>query len=155
MASVIVDVPGYRPIGLKNLVLDFTGTLSKDGVLLDGVDSRLKELSKAIQIAVLTADTFGTAAKALNGLPVELKIIKSGKDKADYVHRVGAASVAAIGNGRNDIPMCRVAALSVAVMGPEGAASELLRSVHVVVPNICDALDLLAKPLRVRATLRD
>ena len=152
---MIVDVPGYQPISLKNLVLDFTGTLSKDGVLLDGVESRLSELSKTVHIVVLTADTFGTAAKALEGLPVELKIINSGKEKADYVERVGAASVAAIGNGRNDVPMCRVAALSVAVMGPEGVASELLRSVHIVVPNICDALDLLAMPLRVRATLRD
>jgi hypothetical protein len=46
----------------KQLVLDFTGTLSRDGVLLPGVAERLNKLAENLQLTVLTADTFGTAA---------------------------------------------------------------------------------------------
>jgi soluble P-type ATPase len=51
--------------------------------------------------------------------------------------------------------MMEVAGLSVAVVGPEGAAGALLGAADVVTRDIVDALDLLANPLRLKATLRD
>jgi soluble P-type ATPase len=68
---------------------------------------------------------------------------------------MGAGGVIAVGNGRNDVPMMKVAGLSVAVVGPEGAAGSLLAAADVVTRDIGDALDLLANPLRLKATLRD
>ena len=59
-----------------------------------------------------------------------------------------------IGNGRNDVAMFKAATLSIAVVGPEGAAAVAVRSADVVCLNIHDALDLLMNPLRLKATLR-
>lgn len=67
---------------------------------------------------------------------------------------MGAAGVAAIGNGANDAKMLETAALGIAVLGPEGLAVETLHAANVVVPHINDALDLLLKPVRLIATLR-
>jgi soluble P-type ATPase len=46
------------------------------------------------------------------------------------------------------------AALSIAVIGPEGGAGELLAAADVVVREVNHALDLLLKPIRLAATLR-
>ena len=135
--------------------MDFTGTLSRDGGLLPGVSGRLRKISRRIPVTVLTADTFGKAAESLKGLPVETRIIRNGKDKAEFVKELGAGQVVAIGNGRNDIAMTRMAAIGIAVVGPEGAAGALLRVADVVVRDIREALDLVLNPLRLRATLRD
>ncbi len=139
---------------ITKLVLDFTGTLSRDGALLPGVAERLRTLAKHVTITVMTADTFGTARQALAALPVEVVVIATGGDKARLVTALGAPTVAAIGNGTNDVPMIRRAALGIAVIGPEGAAGALVRDADIVVSNILDALDLLLHPLRVKATLR-
>jgi len=151
---VVVELPGEPPLVLKRLVLDFTGTLSKDGRLLPGVAARLRKISRRMPITVLTADTLGKAAGSLEGLSVEMRIIRNGRDKAAAIKTFGAEHVAAIGNGRNDVPALRAAGLGVAVIGPEGAAGELLGVADVVVRDIRDGLDLILSPLRLRATLR-
>ena len=140
---------------LTRLLLDFTGTLSCDGVLLPGVAERLTELGRKLHITVLTADTFGTAAKQLAGLPVELHLIQTGRDKADFMAGIDCSQTTAIGNGRNDVAMIRLAALGVAIIGPEGCAGELIVAAKLVTGNIITALDLLRNPLRLKATLRD
>jgi len=139
----------------NDLVLDYTGTLSMDGMLLPGVAERLTTLSRSIRITVLTADTFGKAERQLAGLPAQVSIIRNGTDKADFVRRLGPERVIAIGNGRNDVPMMAQAGLRIAVVGPEGAAMELLQVTDIVVTDILHALDLIANPLRVKAALRD
>jgi soluble P-type ATPase len=68
---------------------------------------------------------------------------------------LGSEKVIAIGNGRNDMPMMEIAGLAIAVIGPEGAAGEMLRIADAVVRDIHDALDLVTHPLRLKATLRD
>jgi P-type E1-E2 ATPase len=118
------------------------------------VSERLHALSKLIRITVLTADTFGTARSELAGLPVELKTISSALDKEAAVKQSGPDNVAAIGNGVNDVAMVRDAALGIAVIGPEGAAGELILVADVVVRDILDGLDLLLTPRRFKATLR-
>jgi P-type E1-E2 ATPase len=151
-------MPGPERTGsvtFHHLVLDFTGTLSLDGKLLPGVGERLCTLADHIQVHVLTADTFGTARVALEGLPVQVRIIRDGREKAELVSALEPEGVIAVGNGRNDIPMMDVAGLGVAVLGPEGAASGLLAAADVVTREITDALDLFLTPLRVKATLRD
>jgi soluble P-type ATPase len=103
----------------------------------------------------LTADTFGTAAKQLAGLPLTLHLIQTGRDKANFMAGLDCTQTAAIGNGRNDVAMIRLAALGVAVIGPEGCAGELIAAANVVTGDILAALDLLRQPLRLKATLRD
>ena len=108
-----------------------------------------------MRITVLTADTFGKAELELKGLPVEVRIIRRGRDKADFISKRNPDLTMAIGNGRNDIPMLAAAGLGIAVMGPEGAARELISSADIVVTHIHHALDLIIHPLRLKAVLRD
>lgn len=154
MSPILHQLPSGSA-SVHRLVLDFTGTLSLDGALLPGVADRLRALSSDLRITVLTADTFGTAREVLRDLPVQVQIIRDGSHKADVVSGMDPEGVIAIGNGRNDVAMMKVAKVGIAVVGPEGAAAELLAAADIVTRDILDALDLVANPLRLRATLRD
>jgi soluble P-type ATPase len=143
------------PRSFSDLVLDYSGTVSLEGSLLPGVAERFRELARSVRITVLTADTFEKAESQLKGLPVEVRIVRTGQEKADFMRELEPEHAIAIGNGRNDVPMMALAGLSVAVIGPEGAAGELLRVADIVVADIHHALDLIINPLRLKATLRD
>ncbi len=149
-----IDVPGTRGFNITHLVLDFNGTLARDGKLLRGVATRLRSLARLVTVTVLTADTFGTVEEQLGRAPVAVRRIKTGRDKQRFVLALPRGRVAAIGNGRNDALMLRKVALSIAVVGPEGAASAALQSATVTVRTIADAIDLLLNPERLSATLR-
>ncbi len=150
-----IDRFGHEPHEFTDLVMDFTGTMSLDGKLLPGVAERLVGLAEHMRITVLSADTFGAVKKELAGLPVEVHIIRTGDDKADFVKTVGGSNVIAIGNGRNDVGLMLTAWLGIVVIGREGAAGEVLAAADIVVTNILDALDLIINPLRAKATMRD
>jgi P-type E1-E2 ATPase len=153
--GVAIAIPGRRqPLRIDTVVIDFNGTLAVDGRLIRGVALRLRKLARHVNVIVLTADTFGSARRALSGLPVEVCIIRQGVDKRRFVESVGPQHVAAIGNGVNDVPMLKAASLGIAVIGDEGASGELLRAATVVVCDINRSLDLLLKPKRLIAALR-
>ena len=152
--GVRIEAPGRPPAHLTELLLDFSGTLALDGVLLPGVADMLTALASQVRITVVTADTFGRAHEALQGLPLTVRIVETGAEKVRLATELGTGNVVAIGNGRNDVPMFEAAALRIAVMGPEGAAGELLRAADVVATDIRSALGLLMHPLRLKATLR-
>ncbi len=153
--AVVIAVPGRPEIELTEFVLDYTGTLSRDGVLLAGVAERITALAARLRVTVMTADTRGTARRELTGLPLTVELVRDGEAKAGLVRMLGPDRTAAIGNGRNDVAMVRLAALGIAVLSAEGTAVALLRDADVVAPDILTALDLLADPLRLVATLRD
>lgn len=152
-----IDIPGFDKLRLEHLVLDFNGTLAVDGHLLPGVAQMLSNLSQRLRVHVVTADTFGQAAKELEGLAVELIIVgqnDQADQKLDFINALDPARVAAIGNGRNDHKMLQRSALGIAVVQQEGAAHEALDAADIVTCGIADALDLLLHPLRLTATLR-
>lgn len=154
---VEVIIPYYKTLSLEHLVMDYNGTLAQDGMILDGVRERLLSLSAQLGLHVVTADTFGIARSQLDGLPCELVILQGegqAQAKQSYVQRLGAETVAAIGNGRNDRLMLEAAALAVAVIQGEGAAVETCQAADGIVPDILSALDLLLYPRRLVATLR-
>jgi soluble P-type ATPase len=155
---IAVSIPGFAELALTDLVCDYNGTLARDGRLLPGVGEALRELAASLRIHVITADTFGGVAAELAGLPVALTVIGPGGQaaaKRAFVERLGAAGVAAMGNGRNDGGMLAAAALGIAVLGGEGAAMATLAQARVVALGALDALDLLRRPQRLIATLRD
>ncbi|MCL4424824.1 MAG: HAD hydrolase family protein [Firmicutes bacterium] len=152
-----IDIPGYRSLHLEHLVLDYNGTLAVDGRLLPGVGERLTTIAEDLSIHVLTADTFGRAGEACHGLPVSLHIIpgeEGAKAKEEFVANLGAETVVAMGNGRNDAAMLRRAGLGIAVLGPEGAAAEAVQTATILVRESVTGLDLLLEPKRLVATLR-
>jgi soluble P-type ATPase len=125
VASVI-PLPGEAAIRLQHLVLDFTGTLAKDGRLLAGVGEPLRALSTLIHIAVISADTRRAARTELAGLPVDVHVVADGTEKASLVRQLGSAELAAIGNGRNDVAIVNLAAFGIAARGAEETAAELI-----------------------------
>lgn len=154
---VVIDIPGFKTLTLKHLVLDFNGTLAIDGRLIEGVREKLASLSHQLDIHVLTADTFGSASRELEGLDLKINILNSKEQdtqKEDYVNRLGSEAVIAIGNGRNDMLMLRRAALSVALLQSEGIFAGLAENCHILCPSINEALNLISNPLRIIATLR-
>lgn len=152
-----ISVPGYAKLTLQHLVLDYNGTLARDGVLLAGVADAIRVLAEPLRIHVVTGDTFGTAQAALAGLPCQVLILAEedqARRKREYVEQLGSTRTACIGNGRNDRMMMEVAALAVAVLQEEGAAAEALQAADVVCPDIHSAFDLFRQPRRLVATLR-
>jgi len=155
---IAIEVPGFGALALERLVLDFNGTLALDGALLPGVAARLAALAPQLAIHVLTADTHGTAARALAGIPCAVNVVPAAgqaEAKLRFVESLGTAGLVAIGNGRNDRLMLGAARLGIAVVQGEGAAAATLAAADLVVPTIADALDLLVHPLRLVASLRD
>jgi len=105
----------------------------------------------------VTGNTYGDAREHLRGCPAEvvcLPVSGQAQAKREYVQRLGAQHVAAVGNGRNDAPMLERAALGIAVAGTEGLACDALQAADVVVHHAVDALGLLLHPKRLIATLR-
>ncbi len=154
---MVIDVPGHRRLELSHLVLDYNGTLAVDGKLLAGVADALRALAGELRIHVITADTFASAASNLAGLPLSrIRTPHQDQDvaKLDYVRGLGASSVVAIGNGRNDRRMLEAVALGIAVIQGEGAAIKTILAGDLVCTSILDALGLLREPRRLIATLR-
>lgn len=152
------EIPEKETLVIEHLILDFNGTLAVDGVLVPGVPERLRDLSSRVTIHVITADTNGTARAQLAGLPCRVEIIGTrAQDQAKlaYGENLGLDCVAVVGNGRNDVLLLKNAALGIAVIQVEGAASGALSAARIICTGINDALDLLLRPHRLTATLRN
>jgi soluble P-type ATPase len=152
-----LQIPGWKKLQIEYLVFDYNGTLAVDGKKLPGVDSLLQELVHFFEIHVVTADTFGLAAKELENLPCTLKILpkeNQAEAKQQYIQKLGAEKTVAIGNGRNDHLMLKEAALGIVLLQEEGAAYDTLAAADVVCREITDALQLFLNPKRLIATLR-
>ncbi len=152
-----LDIPGFGVVELQHCVTDFTGTLSVDGKLLSGVGERLNRIAEFLNVHVLTADTFGKAKEELEGVRCEIHILE-GKEhdvqKEEFVKKLGAEGVIALGNGNNDRRMLKHARIGIAVCLDEGCAKDALLSSDIIVKSPVDALDLLLNPKRLKATLR-
>ena len=152
-----IEIPGYITYDLKYLLLDYNGTIALDGHMNDSVKDLIREVSKDLEVFVLTADTHGTAAVECENLPVTLKTFPTATamdSKLEILNSLGADNCCTIGNGRNDLLMCRESALSISVIGDEGCYSKLITQTNITVKHIEDGFKLLLKPKRLIATLR-
>jgi len=152
-----IDMPGFGSIKLEYLVSDFTGTLSLDGSLLPKVREKLNVISQFLKIFVLTADEFGRAREELKDVNCTVHVMEGdnvGVQKREFVRKLGAEKVVALGNGANDREMLKGAKLGIIIAGMEGCAVEALMASDIQVTTVVDGLDLLLNPRRLRATLR-
>ena len=152
-----IDIPDFGDLRLEHLILDYNGTLACDGQLLPQVLRTLRDLTPQLQVHVVTADTYGDAARQLKDFPCQLQILQhvgQNEAKREYVRHLGGSNCVCIGNGRNDQMMLQEAALGIAVMQEEGCATACLSNADVVVTDILTALNLLLHPKRLLATLR-
>ena len=152
-----VSIPRRGTLRLEHLVLDVNGTLALDGNLIEGVMQALERLGGRLEIHLITADTHGKQAAIDRQLGLTAERLQSGDEavqKATFVRRLGAESVAAIGQGANDAGMIAAAALGIAVLSREGLAVETLKAADLVLPDILSALELFDHPMRIVASLR-
>ena len=152
-----IKIPGKGSYRIRHLVLDLNGTISLDGGIIEGVTERLEGLMHQLDISVVTADTNRNAERLVAGLPVRIHTIRENQEseqKLAVVLEKGKEKTVSIGNGCNDVSMLRESAIGICVVGSEGASPEALMASDLVAPSINDALDLLRKPHRLRATLR-
>lgn len=156
-AMIDLEIPGLGRYELQHLVLDVNGTIARDGSLLPGVQERLGRLSVELTLHLITADTHGRQEaidRALGLTSVRISPGLESAQKGRYVRHLGAAGVAAIGNGANDVDMLRSAAIGIAVLGEEGLAGVAAEAADLLAADVNQALDLLCYPQRLVATLR-
>jgi len=152
-----LTIPGHGQLRLQHLVTDVNGTLALDGNLIDGLAKRIAAVRDRLTVHLLTADTHNRQAVIDQQLNLKATRLRAGGEQAqkrEFVENLGAHTVVAIGQGANDASMLKTAALGICVMSEEGAATETLMAARIVVPNIFVAFDLLDKPLRIVASLR-
>lgn len=154
---ITLEIPGRDPLKIQHLVLDYNGTMAVDGNLYDGVKEVLSEISEYLTVHVITADTFGSVQSNLNGIDLTIKVLDPGRQdiaKKNYVDELGAESCVSIGNGLNDNLMLKQSALGIALIQNEGASSATLAASDIVCRQFTDAVRLLLKTDRLKATLR-
>ena len=119
------DIPGLGAYRLEHLVMDVNGTLAVDGELQHGVAERIAALHDQLSIHLLTADTHGRQHVIDRQLGLTAARVTPGREssqKAEYIRRLGAAHVVAMGQGANDAEMLAEASLGICVMSVEGLA---------------------------------
>ena len=154
---MIVDIPGYLALDIKNIVLDFNGTIANSGLLINGVAESINNISKHFNVYVITADTFGTVRKQLEGINCELTIIpkeNQSEAKLDFAKSLDLKHTACIGNGRNDRYMIKEAILGIAILEDEGTCTETLNASNMVCKSILNALEIISVPNKLIAGLR-
>ena len=85
-----IDIPGFGPVSIQHVVLDFNGTIAEDGCLLPGLGKAMASLAGQVEFHVLTADTFGSVKKELEGINCTLKVIS---EKAQDKKKTGLCIV--------------------------------------------------------------
>ncbi len=148
--------PGERPLAIEFILIDFEGTLASDRRVHPKAKDKINLLSKRTKIYILTKGERKVIEEILKKVKAEAVYLNEGEgsqQKLDLIKRLGEQQTVAIGNGADDASMIEEAGLGICVIGREGVAGEALRTADVIVNNILDALDLLLKPLRQKATL--
>ncbi len=151
-----LNIPNVGEIEIKNIVLDYNGTIAKDGKVKESIKKYINALSGEFDIYVITADTHGSAAKNLSDTSVKLQILTSNnhtKEKEEFVKSL--EDVFAVGNGSNDSLMLKEADIGVCVVEDEGASVKSIINSDIVCRSIEEAFELLIKPKRIIATLRE
>ncbi len=157
MKEVDITIPHCRTLLLRHVVLDYNGTVAKDGVLKEEVKALLPQLCERFKVHIITSDTFGSVQEQMQGFDVTVKVLKSDAhtmEKAHYLDSLIPRFCIAVGNGNNDVQMLEDASLGIAVIGDEGCSTKTLMAGDIVCKSIEDALELLLNDNRLIATLR-
>jgi len=152
-----IDIPGYKSIEIKNIVLDYNGTIANNGILIEGVAESINTISEHVNVYVITADTFGTVRKQLEDVNCEVSIIpkeKQSEAKLNFAKTLNLENTVCIGNGRNDFDMIKESVLGIAVLQEEGTYTKTLMASDIVCKSIIDAFEIISTPNKLIAVLR-
>ena len=155
---MIFKIPGRKTIEIKNVVFDYNGTIAIDGQLIEGVDKIINELADDINFHVITADTYGSAKKALANINCKVvKIPKKNQDvsKLDYLLKLGKETTLCVGNGKNDQLILKESVIGIVLIQEEGVCVESLLAADIACKSIMDVFAYFKIPNRIKATLRN
>jgi soluble P-type ATPase len=153
-----ISIPGWGDIDIENIVLDLNGTIATDGKIPPDVREKVNALAGEAKVYILTADTHGTASEEVRNMNVEWAKVSdddSSEGKMEFFKSLSTEKSVVIGNGSNDQLILKEAALGIAVLGEEGLSTTAMKNADVAVKSISDALNLLLKPKRLIATLKE
>jgi P-type E1-E2 ATPase len=152
-----INVPGRCTYNIENIIFDYNGTIAVNGKISEATREKISLLCDMADVYVLTADTYGSAAKECEGLNLTLKTFPK-DNAADYklkaVEELGKDKTICFGNGYNDLKMFEAASISVAVLEKEGMCGSLMREATILVKSIDDGINLLLNTNALIATLR-
>ena len=151
-----IDIPGRSTLEIEHVLLDYNGTIAVDGELAPGAADAIRQLAEQAHVAVLTADTYGTAHAQCDPLGVEVVTFPRA-DAAQFKQQYASGlsgQIACLGNGFNDIGMFSECNLAIAVLDTEGTCAGLIAHADVLARSVAEGLELLLRTDRLRATLR-
>lgn len=152
-----VNIPSYKKVYIENVVFDYNGTLAAGGRIIDGIKEKLVDISRLVNLYIITADTFGTVGENFKDVDVEVKIISKDNgtiDKLNFVKELGSDRTIAVGNGNNDELMLKESIIGVSVIGEEGLATKALLASDIVLRDVKDLFEMIKNKGRIIATLR-
>jgi len=152
-----IEIPGYGNLHIENLLMDYNGTIASKGSFISELKETVVELSKKVNLYVITADTFGTVSKELKNLPIEIIKIKKNDERIEKLQalkKLGSERTIAYGNGNNDTLMLKESAVGICIIGDEGTSKEVLANSDLIIGSIKKGLKLLIEPNKMKATLR-
>ena len=82
-----INVPERCTYPIENIVFDYNGTIAVNGSISSSTREKISLLCDMANIYVLTADTYGSAAKECEGLNLKLKTFPKG-DAADFKAKI-------------------------------------------------------------------
>jgi soluble P-type ATPase len=155
-------IPGFGPLEIRHVVSDYTGTHSFQGAVRGSIKALLTRLAELVEVHIVTVDTFGTARRELEQLPIQLHFLEDAtgldEQKRQFVLQYDPKHVAAFGNGNTDRLFLKsvrdAGGLAVAVDNGEGCAIDTMLNANIFVHGSEQALELLLEPTRCKATLR-
>lgn len=150
-----IFIPNREELTINTVILDLNGTLAVGGRVVAGVDERMPKLqAKGLRIILFSADTRGNAATIASNLGIELLPTKNSQEKVEQAKKLNPEECVSIGNGFIDLPLMEIVKLSIVTLQSEGVHVKTFLASDIIVPSICDALDLLIDESRLIASLR-
>ncbi|NWF93589.1 MAG: ATPase P [Syntrophaceae bacterium] len=153
---ITIQRTGRDPLEIEFILVDFEGTLAFDRRVHPKAKDKINLLAKRTKVYILTKGEKELMEEVLGRVRAEVYYLTEGEAsqrKLELLQQLGATRTVAIGNGLDDAPLLEEAGLGICVIGKEGASAETMKKADVVVSDVVDALDLLLKPLRQKATL--
>ena len=93
--TLALSIPGLAELVLEHLLVDVNGTLTNRGELLDGVEARLGRLSNALDIRLVSADTFGTLDTIAARMNVSAALLRYANNVQNWEEYLGSTVVCA------------------------------------------------------------
>jgi len=154
---LIIKIPGRDTLDIRHIIFDYNGTIAIDGKVINGVTEKIQQLAGLVEFHVITADTYGTVEKELEGIQcniINLSSSENFKSKTEYLNFLGAENCLSVGNGFNDSDLLKESKIGIALIQDEGVCVETLMAADIACKSIMDVFAYLETPNRLKATLR-